>query len=182
MSIRRLQSSFRASSRAGFSIVEFLLAAVILGIGLLGLAALTVMSTKGFGGSRTRNGASNLAGSVLDRLALDGRLSAAVRSNGGTVPASALIANATADQVNAYADPATAYTAFDLQGQATNTTPVYTVTWVRRASKTALTPAATSLSLSAEVIVNVAWNEAVKSSSGTTTVPRYLSFSRSIRY
>lgn len=175
--------TFHSSPRAGFSIIEFLLAAMILGVGLLGLAALTVMSVKGFGGSRTRNAASDLAGSVLDRLALDGRLSAAIRSNGGTIPSTALVAAATDDAVNTYADPATTFTTFDLQGQATNTTPVYTVTWVRRASKTALTPAATSLSASAEVVVNVAWNEAVKGSSGTTTaVPRYLSFSRSIRY
>ena len=178
MNIRKMPNT-----RAGFSLVEFLMVAVILGVGLLGLAALTSMSVRGFGGSRVRNAAASLGGSVLDRLTLDGRLSATVRANGGAVPASALIANATDDNLNAYSDPATAFTAFDLQGQATNTAPVYTVTWVRRASETALTPAATSLTASAEVVVNVAWNEAAQSTAGvTTTVPRYLSFSRSIRY
>lgn len=178
MSIRK-----KSNARAGFSLVEFLMVAIILGVGLLGLAALTSMSIRGFGGSRVRNAAASLGGSVLDRLTLDGRLSAAVRTNGGIVPASALVANAVDDAVNAYSDPATTFTAFDLQGQATNTTPVYTVTWVRRASKTGLTPAATSLSASSEVVVNVAWNEAVRNAAGVTiTVPRYLSFSRSIRY
>ena len=167
---------------AGFSLIEFLMVSIILGVGLLGLAALTSMSIRGFGGSRIRNTAASLGGSVLDRLALDGRLSAAIRTNGGT-PTAGLVANAVDDAVNVYADPATTFTAFDLQGQATNTTPVYTVTWVRRASKTGIAPAATSLSASAEVVVNVAWNETIKNAAGATTAaPRYLSFSRSIRY
>lgn len=179
MSIRRTHHA----PSTGFSLVEFLLVAIILGVGLLGLAALISISIRGFGGGRTRNAAASLAGSVLDRLALDGRLSAAVRSGGGAIPASALVANATNDAVNIYADPATNDTTFDLQCQPTTTVPVYTVNWVRRAPKTALSPAPTSLSASSEVVVNVAWNEAVKSSAGTTTaVPRYLSFSRSIRY
>ncbi|HET6329537.1 MAG TPA: prepilin-type N-terminal cleavage/methylation domain-containing protein [Holophagaceae bacterium] len=178
MNIRKM-----SNAHSGFSLVEFLMVAIILGVGLLGLAALTTMSTRGFGGSRVRNTAASLGGSVLDRLALDGRLSAAVRTNGGAIPASALVANAVNDAVNAYADPATTFTTFDLQGQGTNTTPIYTVTWVRRSSKTGIAPAATSLSVSAEVVVNVAWNEAVKNAAGaTTTVPRYLSVSRSVRY
>lgn len=174
----------RLSSRsAGFSMVEFFLVALILGVGLLGLAALTAMSVRGFGGSRTRSAASTLASSVIDRLALDGRMSANLRGNGSVIPASALLANATDDAVNTYKDPATNLTTFDLQGQPSSTAPVYTVSWVRRASKSGLTPAVTSLTASAEVVVNVTWNEAVKSSSGTTTtVPRYLSVSRSIRY
>lgn len=180
MSIR---NSRIPSSRAGFSMVEFLLVAVILSVGLLGLAALTAMSVRGFGGSRIRGVASNLAGSVLDRLALDGRMSSAIRYNGTTIPATALVANAADDAVNTYVDPSTGFTTYDLQGQPSNATPVFTVTWVRRASKTALSPAPTSLSANAEVVVNVAWNEAIKNNAGvTTTVPRFLSFSRSIRY
>lgn len=175
----------RALSRrsAGFSMVEFFLVALILGVGLLGLAALTAMSIRGFGGSRTRGVASTLAASVLDRLSLDGRLSSTVRANGGSIPTTALVASATDGAVNTYTDPASGLTTFDLQGQPSSTSPVYTVSWVRRASKTGLVPAATSLTASAEVVVNVTWNEAVKSSSGATTaVPRYLSVARSIRY
>lgn len=179
MTSRRL----RSSSRAGFSLVEFLMVAIILGVGLLGLAALTATTIRGFGGSRSRDVAAGLADSVLDRLSLDGRLSAAVRANGGTIPATALVANATDDAVNAYAEPATNLGTFDLQGQPSTTAPVFTVSWVRRASKTGLTPAPTSLTTSSEVVVNVAWNEAVKGAGGATvSLPRYLSFSRSIRY
>lgn len=180
MTSRALPLSRRS---AGFSMVEFFLVALILGVGLLGLAALTAMSVRGFGGSRTRGAASSLAGSVLDRLTLDGRLSSTVRANGGSIPATALVANATDGTVNTYKDPASGLTTFDLQGQPSAASPVYTVSWVRRPSKTGLVPAPTSLSASAEVVVNVTWNEAVKSSAGVTTaVPRYLSVSRSIRY
>ena len=180
MNIRKSRPS---PSHAGFSMVEFLLVAVILSVGLLGLAALTTMSVRGFGGSRVRGVASDLASSVMDRLALDGRISSAIRTNGTAIPGSALVANAVDDAVNTYADPATAFTTFDLQGQPSTTTPVFTVTWVRRASKTALSPAPTSLSANAEVVVNVAWNEAIKNNAGVTNnVHRYLSFSRSIRY
>lgn len=180
MTTRALPASRRS---AGFSMVEFFLVALILGVGLLGLAALTAMSVRGFGGSRTRGAASTLAASVLDRLSLDGRMSSTVRSNGGSIPATALVANATDGTVNTYKDPASGLTTFDLQGQPSATAPVYTVSWVRRAPKTGLTPAATSLTANAEVVVNVTWNEAVKNTSGATVAsPRYLSVARSIRY
>lgn len=166
----------------GFSMIEFLMTAVILGVGLLGLAALTTTAMRSYGGSRTRDTAMSLSGSVLDRLALDGRLSAQVRGSGGTVPASALVANATDGAVNAYADPATTWTTFDLQGQPSQTAPIFNISWVRRATK-GITPATSSQSAASEVVVNVQWNEEIKSSSGTTTTqPRYVSTSRFIRY
>lgn len=169
---------------AGFSMVEFFLVALIMGIGLLGLAALTAISIRGFGGSRTRNTATALANGVLDRLTLDGRLSSMLRQQSQAIPASALLANATDGNSNAYADPATGFTNFDLQGQATNTAPVYTVTWVRLAPKSALVPAATSVFLASEVVVNVRWNDAVKdpNTGVTTTKPHYISVSRYVSY
>lgn len=180
-----MKRNHQAISRfhSGFSMVEFLLVAMILGVGLLGLAALLTTSTRGYAGSRTRDTATGIAGSVLDRLDLDGRLSAALRSTSAVIPASALIANAADDTVNNYADPATGGTAFDLQGQATATTPVYTVSWVRRANK-ALAPVATSQVLAAEVVVNVQWTEAIKNPTTGVVIsqPRYISVSRYIRY
>ena len=169
---------------SGFSMVEFLVVSVILGVGLLGLAALMAISVRGFGGSRTRDTATDLANNVLDRLALDGRISATDRLNSVSIPATALLANATADASNAFTDPATTYTAYDLQGQPTNTTPVYTVTWVLRSAKTAQVPAASSLSAGGEVVVNVAWNEAVRNNTTgvTTAQARYISVSRYMRY
>lgn len=163
--------------------VEFLLVAVILGIGLLGLAALMATSTRGYAGSRTRDTATGIAGSVLDRLDLDGRLSATLRATSATIPTSSLIANAADNVVIAYLDPATGGAAYDLQGQPTVTTPVYTVSWVRRANK-ALAPVPVSQVLAAEVVVNVQWNEAVQNpaTGAVSSQPRYISVSRYIRY
>ena len=175
----------RSSRRAaGFSLVEFLMVAVIMGVGLLGLAALSAISVRGFGGSRTRDAATNLADNILDRLALDGRLSASLRLNSATIPSSALLANAVDDASNTYTDPTTTFTNFDLQGQGTNTSPVFTVTWVRRAAKSGLVPTATSLSAGAEVVVNVKWNDAVRNDTTgvTTTQAHYISVSRYMRY
>ncbi len=174
----------RKPSASGFSLIELLVVAIILGIGLLGLAALTTMAVRGYGNSRTRDVAANVANSVLDRLALDGRLSAAQRGNGSTTFAGALVANATNDAVNTYTDPTPpGYTKYDIQGQPTNTAPVYQVTWVRRSSKSGLTAATTSQTAAAEVVVNVQWTEAEKNSAGATiTVNHYLSISRSVRY
>lgn len=175
----------RSSRRtAGFSLIEFLAVAMIMGVGLLGLAALSAISIRGFGGSRTRDTAANLANNVLDRLALDGRLTASLRLSSSAIPASALLANAADDASNTYKDPTTGYTTFDIQGQGTNTTPVYTVTWVRRAPKSALVPTATSLSAGAEVVVNVKWNDAIRNDTTgvTTTQAHYVSVSRYMRY
>lgn len=176
--------SIRDSRSAGFSVIELLLTAAILGVGLLGLAALTTTAMKGYGGSRVRDTATILATGVLDRLAVDGRISSQQRSNSTAIPASALVANATDDASNNYADPATTYTSWDTQGQPTNTSPVFTVSWVRRAAKAGATPAATSLQVSSEVVVNVRWNEVFRNTTtGVTTVtPRYISVSRVIRY
>ena len=164
--------------------VEFFLVALIMGVGLLGLAALSAITVRGFGGSRTRNTASILASNVLDRLTLDGRLTAALRQNSQTIPASALIANATDGTVNTYTDPATGFTSFDMLGQASSVTPVFTVSWVRLAPKTTMVPVATSLSAGSELVVNVQWNEAVKNATTgvATAQPHYISVSRYVRY
>ncbi len=166
----------------GFSLIEFLMVAVILGIGLLGLAALTTTAMRSYGGSRSRDAAVALSGSVLDRLSLDGRLSAQLRGIGSAIPATALVANAVEGAVNPYADPATALGTFDLEGLPSATNQVFTVNWVRRATKS-ITPVASSQSAVSEVVVNVQWNEAVRKADGTSIAqPRYISVSRFIRY
>ena len=174
----------RKTSASGFSLIELLAVAIIMGVGLLGLAALTTMAVRGYGGSRSRDTAANLANSVMDRLTLDGRLTAAARANGTTSFPGALVANASNDSVTAYADPTPPnFTDFDVQGQPTNTAPFYKVTWVRRSPKAGLSPAPTSQTASAEVVVNVQWIEAEKTAAGvSTTSTRYISISRSIRY
>ena len=164
--------------------VEFFVVALILGVGLLGLAALTAISVRGFGGSRARDAAVTLADSVLDRLTLDGRMSSALRGNGQAIPASALLANASDGTSNAYADPQTGFTNYDLQGLPTNTTPVFVVTWVRLAPKSAMVSQSTSNFAASEVVVNVSWNEAVKNvnTGASTAQARSISVNRYISY
>ncbi len=168
---------------AGFSMVEFLMVAVILGIGLLGLTALTTTAMRSYGGSRTRDAAMGLSSSVLDRLSLDGRISAQMRSTGGTISTTALVANAVDGTVNTFADPATTFTTFDLQGLPNQTTPVFSVNWVRRATK-GIASSAASLSAASEVVVNIQWSEAITNPTThvSTTQPHYISTSRFIRY
>lgn len=170
-------------SAKGFSLIEFLMVAIILGIGLLGLAALTTTAMRSYGGSRSRDAAVALSSSVLDRLSLDGRISAQLRNIGSAIPASALVANAVDGAVNPYTDPATALGTFDLQGQPSAAAPVFTVSWVRRATKS-IAPVASSQSAASEVVVNVQWSEAIQNPAThvSTAQPRYISVSRFIRY
>jgi len=62
-------------SQAGFSMVEMLMTAFILAIGILGLSMLQVMSMKASRGSRSLTTAVQVAEQVMDRVELEGRLS-----------------------------------------------------------------------------------------------------------
>ena len=59
----------------GFTLVEVLLAMVILSIGLLGLLLLQVMAIRGARGGRALNTGLLVGESILDRIELEGRLS-----------------------------------------------------------------------------------------------------------
>lgn len=169
------------AARRGFSMIEFLMVAFILGVGLLGLTALMATNVRAAGGGRQRDTAAYLGHEVMERLAADGRRTALLRSNGQTTFASAfLLANALDNGINVYqsADPGgTQRTTFDMDGRPSATSPVFSVNWVRR-TKLA-TPVATSASMAAEVVVNVTWTE---SAAGSATTQKWLSFSRIISY
>lgn len=62
-------------SQAGFSMVEMLLTAFILAVGILGLTMLQTMSLKASRGSRSLSSAILVAEQVLDRVEMEGRLS-----------------------------------------------------------------------------------------------------------
>jgi prepilin-type N-terminal cleavage/methylation domain-containing protein len=62
----------RTRAERGFTLVELLVVALILGVGLLGLAALQVMAVRSGGGSRQRAAAAYVARSILDRAAQEG--------------------------------------------------------------------------------------------------------------
>jgi len=59
----------------GFSMVEMLMAAFVLAIGLLGLASLQVMSMKATRGGKSLNSAVQVAERVMDQIEMEGRLS-----------------------------------------------------------------------------------------------------------
>ncbi len=61
--------------QSGFSMVEMLLTAFILAIGILGLSMLQVMSLRGSRGGRSLGTAVLVAEAVMDRAEMEGRLS-----------------------------------------------------------------------------------------------------------
>jgi prepilin-type N-terminal cleavage/methylation domain-containing protein len=67
--VKRIQSS-----EAGFSMIEMLMAAFILAIGLLGLAMLQTMSLRASSGSKNLTMAVQLAEQMMDQVELEGRL------------------------------------------------------------------------------------------------------------
>ena len=64
-----------SAAQAGFSMVEMLMAAFIMAVGILGLSALQVMALKSTRGSRSLSTAILVAEQILDRAELEGRLS-----------------------------------------------------------------------------------------------------------
>lgn len=166
----------------GFSMIELLLVAFMLGIGLLGLAALVTMTIRSETSGRQREVAAVLAGNVLETLVGDGRQSMILRMNGQAVTATSFrLAGAVDDAVNAFSandESGTAQTTFDLMGRPSAANPVFRVNWVRRANKTGA-PAATAQTAGAEVVVNVRWDEPLPSGA---TVQKWISVSRYVSY
>lgn len=64
----------RPRSQAGFSMVEMLVAAFIMAVGLLGLTALMTMSLRTITGSKSLSTAVQLAEQIMDQVELEGRL------------------------------------------------------------------------------------------------------------
>lgn len=65
----------RPNPQAGFSMVEMLMTAFILAIGILGLTMLQVMSMQGSKGGRNLSTAVQVADRVMDQVEMEGRLS-----------------------------------------------------------------------------------------------------------
>ena len=72
-----MQSLRRRSLRAqrGFSLVEMLMTAFILAVGVMGLTLLQVMSLKGARGGKSLATAIQVGEAVMDRIEMEGRLS-----------------------------------------------------------------------------------------------------------
>lgn len=179
-------------AEGGFSLLEFLLAATVFAIGLLGLASLQTVSMAQGATSKARGTASYIAHSLLDRIQAEGAVTAGERtiSVDGTV--------ALNGRAFTYIDPVAAssnggavagpsftyhgllpddpyYTDANFSGTGASTAAFFTTTWTRRAgtvnpySKIAIQ----------EFIVNVAWQESAGSNAATQT--HYFSVSRYVR-
>ncbi|MEI7614167.1 MAG: prepilin-type N-terminal cleavage/methylation domain-containing protein [Betaproteobacteria bacterium] len=72
MQFRREKSPIR--NQRGFSMVEMLMTAFILAVGIMGLTLLQVMALKGARGGSSLSTAIQVAEDVLDRVELEGRL------------------------------------------------------------------------------------------------------------
>ena len=68
----------------GFTVIEVLVSALILGIGILGLTLLQVMTVRSATGARALNTGVLVAESLLDRIELEGRLSWLNLTNNGS--------------------------------------------------------------------------------------------------
>ncbi|HJV38690.1 MAG TPA: prepilin-type N-terminal cleavage/methylation domain-containing protein [Geothrix sp.] len=171
----------KARHQGGFTMVELLMAMAIFAIGMLGLAALQVVSISQGAGGRLRGTAAFLAHSVLDRAAAEGQVTAAERqanTNGLPNSTTSWTFIGAADGV-AKADGTALL--FDINGRpidaADKTTPVvFTATWF---SRTGSVNVGTRSALQ-EFVVNVTWQEA-NPKKGTALDTKAISVSRYVR-
>jgi len=70
-----LMRNRKRTGEAGFSMIEMLMTAFVMAIGLLGLAMLQTMSLRASRGSRSLSTAVRVASGVLDSVGVEGRLS-----------------------------------------------------------------------------------------------------------
>ncbi|BDU68898.1 hypothetical protein GETHOR_09990 [Geothrix oryzae] len=169
----------------GFSMVEFLVAAFILSIGLLGLITLQVAAVAQTAAGRGRTTAANIANQILQRAQMEGQhyylakynsvaptLPAVFTATPGTALANAPFGGFNVDGVQVTdAGGANLTNLATLVPDANKRAPIFTASWARRAY---LGTAPASTTQTQEFVVNIAWVE------GPQT--KYLSMSRSIRY
>ncbi len=72
--MRTLPRKPASQAQQGFSLVEMLMTAFILAVGVMGLTLLQVMSLKGARGGKSLSTAVQVAEAVMDRIELEGRL------------------------------------------------------------------------------------------------------------
>jgi type IV pilus modification protein PilV len=185
--MRKTSPIVQGKAASGFSLIEFLLAAFIMSIGLLGLIALQTMALAQTGNARGRTTASYIASGILQRAQAEGQQSYFAKLNSTTVPA-AYVAVFTANSGNEIAE--TTFGGFNVDGvqvtddaganvanlatavpDANKRRPMFTASWMRR-GYLGTVPAVGAQSQ--ELVVNVTWVE--------HSVSKALSMSRVIRY
>lgn len=177
-------------SESGFSMVELLIVALILAVGLLGLTALQVMNLSQSSGGRARNSAAYIAQTAFELIEAEGRLSIA-----GMPPTTRVF---TTDANPASATTRALFGGFNIHGiQVTDSTgaPIasntamigdpsqrsvyYNVYWTRNGYKAGLTPQSSAQQNAQEFVIDVGWSE---TDSSGASVPKWISMSRYVRF
>lgn len=173
------------SQRSGFSLIEFLIAAFIMAIGILGLTMLLTINLRQNATSRSRSTATYIAQSILQQSQAEGQHSYFAKINNLTPVATPLFTATPGTAI-----PDTNFGSFNIDGiRVTNAdgtpvpniatlipdtnkrSPIFTATWTRRAYNNQVP---VGQSHSQEFVVNVQWSEDNQS--------KFLSMSRIIRY
>lgn len=196
-----------SAKEAGFSMVELLLAAFIMAIGLFGLLGLQLASIKQNTQSRSRGTATMLAHNLLDRITAIGTLAVADRSNNNTPapydpaappanPMQAVLANLSADTKTTDGDSSTTESkgCYGFLGETvpTDRTSYYDITGAKLPKDDPARRVFTVTwsrtneryagpwNATAEYTVNVQWEEAPVPGK-TVTQKKYFSVSRNVR-
>lgn len=168
------------SPQRGFSMIELLMAMVIFAIGLLGLAALQVVSLSQSGTGRQRGGATFIAHAVLDRIQAEGQTTAAERrinANGLPSTTAGWTFIGAADGTPAAGASALLFDINGVQIAPTDTTTpaVFSASWLSRQGAQDVGKG-TALQ---EFVVNVTWQEMNPKTKTLTT--KAISVSRYVR-
>jgi type IV pilus modification protein PilV len=167
------------SRQAGFSMLELLMAAFILAIGVLGLSMLQLMSMRSSRGSRSLNTAVQVAEQVLDQVELEGRVSYlnATDTEYATPPP--------LPAMNYISQAAPVVQTFTIKGRAPNpaatdlvdSQPFFTATMARSAAAVATSPNGQAIH---DYTVTVVFNDTVQAGASATVVQRNVVLTRRI--
>lgn len=171
--------------------VEFLIAAFIMAVGLLGLTMLQVQAVAQATNGRAHATAVYIADWILQRAQVEGQQSYFAKLKSATMPYTALFTASTVTQ-----DTLNTYGGFNIDGlQVTDSSgvdisssvvptpaadkrfPMFTASWSRRAYQGTAPDAAAAQAQ--EFVVNVQWTESI---AGGTPIQKNLSISRVLRY
>lgn len=190
MSIRHQRNPHRRAE-AGFSMLELLLAAAVMMVGILGLAALQFVSLSQATGGRNRGTATFIAHNLLDQIQAEGAVTASQRVAFGkiTLPADGFtyLGNADAKAQDKTAGPS--YTNLGLLDDdpyytANPTAPkdlLFSTLWYANEGSIIYKTGSATDSVSAlqEFVVNVSWNE--YNATTKTTEEKHVTVSRYVR-
>ncbi len=163
----RVQKVMSRQSQRGFSLVEMLMTAFILAVGIMGLTLLQVMSLKGARGGKSLSTAIQVGEAVMDQIEMEGRLSW-LNTSATLLNAAGALNNVRFVNKTTLATPLT----FTIKGQVpvanapdpVDSAPFYTVTMAR----TNDTPAA--VGVVSDFTVTVAFSDVVNPTTNAAIV------------